>query len=257
MQNRLCKYIKMPQETFNEFWNKKKRPAWDVQGVRIDYETFKPRSVSTSERERKKPRITGKRPTTISGIVFPTKTRGRPAAPTPLSGHSTTHYPQDKGHIMALELGGPNARKNIFPQAQYSNRHGNWRDHETKVLLKAQNIFRIKKPLPPEDWADFKCPRIALQLNIQLEYGGRDPAIPKTLTFNVYEVTIGSAPKYTIERKHPPVIRETLENYDSIGHSNYTLENARKKRSRSNENKQSASHKRRCSEENNLTRNKS
>ena len=53
----------------------------------------------------------------VSGIVVPISTKGRPEPPKPYNGYPTgTDIQLDKGHVMALCNGGPNAKLNIVPQ---------------------------------------------------------------------------------------------------------------------------------------------
>lgn len=96
------------------------------------------------------------RPVLVHGIVVPTTTKGRKAAPEPASGYRvgmTKRVPKkilalsarnrgaadmDKGHIMALELGGPDVPQNICPQFSLFQQSGEWRKMEEQALALAE-----------------------------------------------------------------------------------------------------------------------
>lgn len=92
-----------------------------------------------------------KRPTRVRGKVVPVATKGRPSAPEPSSGfrvsqstagntnpdfsvRNTGRADAQKGHIMALELGGPDIPENIVPQWAQWQSNGVWRQMERQVL---------------------------------------------------------------------------------------------------------------------------
>ena len=53
----------------------------------------------------------------VKGIVVPSRTSGRPDPPNPLNGGNVGKtYSLDRGHLMALEMGGPDIAENIVPQ---------------------------------------------------------------------------------------------------------------------------------------------
>ncbi len=106
--------------------------------VRVEME-----SIKLSEEE------TLTRPTKVQGFVEITTTTGRPAAPEPISGVRVSQSPEanpefnarntgfpdvQKGHIMALELGGPDVPENIVPQWGQWQSNGRWRQMERQVL---------------------------------------------------------------------------------------------------------------------------
>jgi hypothetical protein len=89
------------------------------------------------------------RTTAVSGYVRPAGTKGRPSAPEPdvdlqvgikwkeVGTHSTRNtglVDAQKGHIMALELGGPDIPENIVPQWAQWQSNGVWREAEKAVL---------------------------------------------------------------------------------------------------------------------------
>jgi hypothetical protein len=74
-------------------------------------------------------------PRSIKGIVVPVTTKGRKGAPVPFSGHPTGKaYATDKGHMMGLEIGGPDISENISPQSNLWQQSGGWRKLEKEAL---------------------------------------------------------------------------------------------------------------------------
>ncbi|MFL5519891.1 MAG: DNA/RNA non-specific endonuclease [Gemmatimonadales bacterium] len=102
------------------------------------------------------------RPIRVSGLVYPQSTGERPGAPEPISGvhvseakagqpkvgpHGENARNQgisdaQKGHIMALELGGPDIPQNIVPQWAQWQSNGEWRQMEKQVLAIAQKVMQ-------------------------------------------------------------------------------------------------------------------
>lgn len=98
------------------------------------------------------------RPIQVVGIVDPTATTGRGGAPDPLSGYqvysgqgqqpkasiaserNTGALDVERGHVMALELGGPDIAENIVPQWAKFQGSGEWRKMEVSVLAKAKAL---------------------------------------------------------------------------------------------------------------------
>lgn len=93
------------------------------------------------------------RPINVSGKVFPVTTSNRPPAPESISGlkvsvkwkdvgskttRNTGVVDAQKGHIMALELGGPDIPSNIVPQWGNWQANGAWRKVEKKILKLAE-----------------------------------------------------------------------------------------------------------------------
>ena len=100
------------------------------------------------------------RPTKVEGLVQIMPTTGRDSAPEPVSGFrvSTTAVKNprfnernegrtdvQKGHIMALELGGPDVPENIVPQWAQWQSNGRWRQMERRVLDFAKEKTKSKK----------------------------------------------------------------------------------------------------------------
>jgi hypothetical protein len=132
-----------PIET-DKWYGSKKRPAWAGK-VTIKFE-----SILHSHY--------GKiiRTTEVIGIVAPGSTSGRPSAPEPISNirvstakneparyqydpetginaYNTGFVDAEKGHIMALELGGPDIPENIVPQWAKWQGCGEWRKMEQQI----------------------------------------------------------------------------------------------------------------------------
>ncbi len=107
------------------------------------------------------------RPVSVTGIVAVGKTSGRPNAPEPLAGLRVSeaaavpsqfrYDPQtgnnarntgitdaEKGHIMALELGGPDIPANIVPQWAKWQGSGEWRKVEVAIKEEADEGYASK-----------------------------------------------------------------------------------------------------------------
>ncbi|HEY4306706.1 MAG TPA: DNA/RNA non-specific endonuclease [Gemmatimonadaceae bacterium] len=63
-----------------------------------------------------------------------------PITPAPWCGFLTPNTPFDKGHIMALELGGPDVTENIVPQYQHWQETGAWKQMENTVKQAAATL---------------------------------------------------------------------------------------------------------------------
>lgn len=103
------------------------------------------------------------RPIRVAGLVEPTVTKGRGGAPDPISGKqiyfgakegpkSSIKAPRnngmpdaERGHIMALELGGPDIPANIVPQWAKFQGADTWRKMEVAVLKKAKELPKGQK----------------------------------------------------------------------------------------------------------------
>ncbi len=100
----------------------------------------------------------GPRPVSVSGIVIPRGAVGHHVNPHPLGGWVTVgELGVDKGHIFALELGGPNIPANVVPQWAAWQQHGAWRDVEADVKTLAHSLTQ---PLAYKNatWQNFKLP---------------------------------------------------------------------------------------------------
>ncbi|MGH8547792.1 MAG: DNA/RNA non-specific endonuclease [Methylococcales bacterium] len=89
---------------------------------------------------------TDNRPVALIGRIKVCVTSGRGAAPPPYSGFVTDYTPFDRGHIMALELGGPDISQNIVPQYAQWQETGTWRKMETALAVATNNggVFAVK-----------------------------------------------------------------------------------------------------------------
>ncbi|MFL5346223.1 MAG: DNA/RNA non-specific endonuclease [Hyalangium sp.] len=70
----------------------------------------------------------------VEGVIVPITTRGRGKPPEPNSRQKTGNSQgTDKGHLMALQLGGPDRSENIIAQPSDWQRTGFWRKMETAI----------------------------------------------------------------------------------------------------------------------------
>jgi hypothetical protein len=94
--------------------------------------------------------VAAQNPRTVMGIVVPVTTTGRPSAPTPLSGDITGKaMGTDKGHLMALELGGPDISENIAPQSNRWQQTGGWRKIETNACTLVKQWMGVTSSYKP------------------------------------------------------------------------------------------------------------
>ncbi len=128
---------------FTDDWQLgKKRPSWAG-----------PVSIVTEEIHHK---IYGliARQTSVMGAVVARSTKGRKSAPEPSTGFRVSTSPSplvfngrnsgrpdlDKGHIMALELGGPDISENIVPQWSNFQRNGKWKRMENDIRKTSESL---------------------------------------------------------------------------------------------------------------------
>lgn len=166
-----------PVELHTKFWNGDPRPTWDLWGVKIEGEDFYPKLSLTGMRGMDRDQVLT-RPTHLEGIVIPVTTTGRPGAPDPQSGLDLTSYAYDRGHLIGLELGGPDVEANIAPQWANYQRTQIWRKMEREVRELALAVMDISKPLAPSKWGtSIKAPDFVVQMTVDLAYG-REPTVP-------------------------------------------------------------------------------
>ena len=94
--------------------------------------------------------IVMERPLSVGGIVLPTETKQRGKTPSPVAFDSMLRHlrslkrenkfrsvspDSDRGHIFALELGGPNTKYNIIPQ---------WSGFQARVLGRNVRKYNIR-----------------------------------------------------------------------------------------------------------------
>lgn len=72
-------------------------------------------------------------PRVVTGVISVQRTTGRENPPSPLSGFECAYTPFAKGHVMALELGGPDIPANIVPQYGLWQGNGEWRTMEARL----------------------------------------------------------------------------------------------------------------------------
>lgn len=77
------------------------------------------------------------RPTYLFGRIQVCSTQGRPSPPEPSSGFVTDYTPFARGHVMALELGGPDVDFNIVPQWGQWQGGGAWRRMEEDIAARS------------------------------------------------------------------------------------------------------------------------
>lgn len=143
--------------------------------VRIEYETIVPtdkdvwagkqtsgKAVRRTAKTARDKRVLGPRPTRIFGCVVPTVVSSggqRGTTPEPFAGWAVQGDADvNRGHLMALELGGPNSAPNIAPQWGYWQRAEQWREMERHVENFARNLFdsqALKADVAPQDFVTF------------------------------------------------------------------------------------------------------
>lgn len=99
------------------------------------------------------------RTTSVRGIVVPMKTQGRPAAPDPVCGFQCTYDEDlDRGHVMGLQLGGPNESENIVPMWSGFQQSGGWKKMENEVFRKATALARENQKAGQQSSASSSTP---------------------------------------------------------------------------------------------------
>ena len=139
----------MPIERFDTLYNGRKRPDW-AGSVEVDVEEMLHVRLGVIRRTK-----------FVKGIVCPVATAGRSAAPEgvapfrigqsrptsedlAVSAYNTGAVDLDKGHVMALELGGPDVPSNIVPQWSQWQRNGEWRKMEKEIEKRARDLLKDK-----------------------------------------------------------------------------------------------------------------
>ena len=151
-----------PIQTF-EMFGGKQRPN-EVGTVTIEFEEIRRRVGDPFVRT-----------VAVKGIVWPGPTTDRGSAPEPKSGWRVSmskkaskrragggvaHHPRNtgivdaaKGHVMALELGGPDIPDNIVPQWAQWQGSGEWRKMEIQIRDRAKQGLEQK----PVEYLMFHC----------------------------------------------------------------------------------------------------
>jgi hypothetical protein len=186
----------------NVFWDGSPRPEkWvkynnsmiDLSVIHITLELAAQRSVFM--RDSSSPAAFW-RPLRVEGLIMPVTTSGRATAPSSVTGFKTSGLQMDKGHLMALELGGPDVGCNIIPQGRRLNEHGPWRQMETSLKLTAANKMGVTKDLSPVDWATLDL-KGGYWMDIAATYQ-HHPQDPWLLTVTQTEVNIGSGTMFPV-----------------------------------------------------------
>ena len=107
----------------------------------------------------------------VHGQTKPTSTKGRGYTPTSSSGYNTVGSPiLDKGHVVALELGGANISQNIVPQFSGLQRHERWREIENLIAASGSVPLEIIVVYPPAEQGTHK--RMSLPASFIVKAGG-------------------------------------------------------------------------------------
>jgi hypothetical protein len=122
------------------------------------------------------------RPIGLMGRITPSSTKGRKSPPDPISGFKCEYTAFDKGHIMALELNGPDISENIVPQYSQWQETGQWKRMETDIkdmpgVSGAIFVAELKYPSHPNTYS------VQLDRHSRLEiFDWKDSRIPDQLT---------------------------------------------------------------------------
>ncbi|MGI2904988.1 DNA/RNA non-specific endonuclease [Tolypothrix sp. VBCCA 56010] len=90
----------------------------------------------------------GRRPVLIEGVVMPVPVGRRDQTPQPIAGWSDRWNGRDidRGHLFALNLGGPDVPENIVPQWAHWQRLDDWRAMERTVNARAVQAIDGSRP---------------------------------------------------------------------------------------------------------------
>jgi hypothetical protein len=145
------------KERVKTFFDGSPRPDW----ASLEFELSEVESRVNGRHELgEKDKVGGERTDSAEGILVPITTRGRGATPGPPD-FDTSETVFDKGHVLALSLGGPNQQYNIIPQPWRSNRRVNpflndakvrhllWREFEWYSIYCALLARGAMSPPPP------------------------------------------------------------------------------------------------------------
>lgn len=105
-------------------------------------------------------------PRQVSGIIVPVDTSSRPSkTPTPFNGFQTGKVMgTDNGHLMALELGGPDISDNIAPQSNLWQQSGGWRKVERLALAQALEWMGMQNKYAPN--GPFDMPQVGAYFRV-------------------------------------------------------------------------------------------
>lgn len=136
----------------NILWNKIERPEW-AGNIKFEYNDNKLLS--------------------IEGILLPVNTGDRPSHnPNPLNNKCMVgkEYNLDRGHVMALNNGGPHINYNIVPQKSKWQRNGNWRKLEEEIKKITMNEYKWNKTKSIYEIHNITKPKNLVKWKINLYY---------------------------------------------------------------------------------------
>lgn len=108
----------------------------------------------------------GVTPRKVEGIIVPVDTSTRPGkTPSPFAGFNTGKaMGTDNGHMMALELGGPDISDNIAPQSSLWQQSGGWRKIERYALATAMEWMGMNAKFAPD--GPFAVPQVGAYFHV-------------------------------------------------------------------------------------------
>ena len=114
----------------------------------------------------------------ISGVLLPVATNAKRCPkrsfviPLPFDVKTFTSE-MDKGHIFALELGGPNVRWNIVMQPSNWQRFGHWRNFEKKLLQLALKVYKLENSVCADEVHMMRKPKQVVRIQYKLNYNSK------------------------------------------------------------------------------------
>lgn len=110
----------------------------------------------------------------VEALVTCCSTSGRASAPGPSTGVDLVYSGFDKGHVIALELGGVDDPYNIIPQCRFLQQSGPWRKVEREIF----NLIKTS-------------PAFTFQMTVNLVYR-RDPLDPFAMQASLIDTRSGT-----------------------------------------------------------------
>lgn len=113
--------------------------------------------------------------THVSGVLLPISTMSQRCPKRPLVvpfpyDIKTYESEMDKGHIFALELGGPNIRWNIVMQPSRWQRFGYWRQFEKIMMRLTLNVYGLENSLCVDEIHLLPRPNVIVKVIYKLNY---------------------------------------------------------------------------------------
>ena len=122
---------------------------------------------------------------------YPNTKRKSNSPPQPLSNYSSNNlgpipnmgiYNTDRGHLVALEFGGPELKENLVPMWSRFNKHGDWKKLEEYIkgliFLHTQVTLNITCNYSDNDFDD---KRIPLSFDIEVQWKDDSNSLHKTI----------------------------------------------------------------------------